>query len=123
MITILIVEDSKSIRETVAIIFRELKVKVIEADNGNQAVQYLAVEKPNLVITDIIMPEMNGYELCRWMRKNPQTQDIPVLICSSKSEEFDRHWGMKQGADEYLTKPFKSAELISKVKVLLQRKR
>ena len=123
MVRILIVEDSKSIREAIAKILRELNIKVIEADNGNQAVKYLEGEKPNLVITDIIMPEMNGYELCRWMRNNPKTQEIPILMCSSKSEEFDRHWGMKQGADEYLTKPFKSAELLSKIKVLLQGKR
>jgi len=63
---------------------------------------------------------MNGYELCRWIKADPTTQGIPVLMCSSKSEEFDRYWGMKQGADAYMTKPFHPQDLVRAVKQLLK---
>jgi twitching motility two-component system response regulator PilH len=63
---------------------------------------------------------MNGYDLCRWLKKTPKGQNIPVLMCSSKAEEFDRYWGIKQGADAYLAKPFHPSELIQTVKNLLR---
>ncbi len=93
---------------------------VLLSTNGSHAIQILEQHSPDLVITDLIMPSMNGYELCRWLKNNPATQTIPVLMCSTKSEEFDRDWGMKQGADAYLTKPFLTAELIATVQHLLQ---
>jgi twitching motility two-component system response regulator PilH len=95
-------------------------LKVVEATNGIEAKQQIQVSAPDLVITDLIMPEMNGYELCRWIKNEPATQSIPVLICSTKSEEFDRYWGMKQGADAYITKPFHPPELLKTVKQLLR---
>ncbi|MCG8361773.1 MAG: response regulator, partial [Pseudanabaenales cyanobacterium] len=71
---------------------------------------------------DIVMPKLNGYELCRWVKNNPATEDIPVVICSSKGEEFDRYWGMKQGADAYIAKPFHPTEMVETVKQLLRRR-
>ena len=121
MVTILIVDDSSSLRETFTEILGSLKIKVLTATNGNEAVEMLGTHVPDLVITDLIMPEMNGYELCRWVKNNPTTKEVPVLMCSTKSEEFDRYWGMKQGADAYLTKPFQAAELISTVKDMLRK--
>jgi twitching motility two-component system response regulator PilH len=120
MVTILIVDDSSSLRETFSEILSSIKIKVLTANNGSEAVELLGKCSPDLVITDLIMPEMNGYELCRWVKNNPSTKEIPVLMCSTKSEEFDRYWGMKQGADAYLTKPFQAAELISAVKDILK---
>ena len=120
MVTILIVDDSNSLRQAFSSILNSLNMKVLLANNGSHAIEQLEQHTPDLVITDIIMPEMNGYELCRWLKNNPATQKIPVLMCSTKSEEFDRYWGMKQGADAYLTKPFQSAELIATVQKLLQ---
>ena len=120
MVTILIVDDSNSLRQTLLSILNSLNMKVLLAKNGSHAIQLLEKHTPDLVITDIIMPEMNGYELCRWLKNNPATQKIPVLMCSNKSEEFDRYWGMKQGADAYLTKPFQKAELVTTVQNLLQ---
>jgi twitching motility two-component system response regulator PilH len=63
---------------------------------------------------------MNGYELCRRLKSDPKTQNVPVVMCSSKGEEFDRYWGMKQGADAYIAKPFQSIELLGTVKQLLR---
>ena len=120
MVTILIVDDSNSLRQAFSSILNSLNMKVLLATNGSHAIELLEQHTPDLVITDIIMPEMNGYELCRWLKNNPATQKIPVLMCSTKSEEFDRYWGMKQGADAYITKPFQSAELIATVQKLLQ---
>lgn len=125
MVTILIVDDSNSLRQSFLSILSSQKMKVVLAHNGSHAIQLLEKDTPppDLVITDLIMPEMNGYELCRWLKNNPSTKNIPVLMCSTKSEEFDRYWGMKQGADAYLTKPFAPAELVKMVKDLLRLKR
>jgi twitching motility two-component system response regulator PilH len=72
-----------------------------------------------LVITDVVMPRMNGYELCRWLKSDPRTHHIPVVMCSTKSEDFDRYWGMKQGADAYVTKPCPPREMMSAIHYLL----
>jgi len=66
------------------------------------------------------MPKMNGYELCRKLKTDPKTQKVRVLMCSTKGEEFDRYWGMKQGADAYIVKPFQPKDLVGTVKQLLQ---
>ena len=121
MVKVLIVDDSQTLRQTVFELLTQQGIKVIEATDGLEAQKKLQDIVPDLVITDLIMPQMNGYELCRWIKTNPSTQKVPVLICSTKSEEFDRYWGMKQGADAYLTKPFQPAELLKTIKVLLNR--
>lgn len=120
MITILIVDDSNSFREAFMSILSPHKIKILLATNGIEAIKIIQENTPNLVITDLIMPEMNGYELCRWIKNNPLTETVPVLMCSTKSEEFDRYWGTKQGADGYLTKPFSTIELITTIKKLLK---
>ena len=121
MVKVLIVDDSQTLRQTVFELLTQQGIKVIEANDGLEAQKKLQDIVPDLVITDLIMPQMNGYELCRWIKNNPSTEKVPVLICSTKSEEFDRYWGMKQGADAYLTKPFQPAELLKTIKVLLNR--
>jgi twitching motility two-component system response regulator PilH len=63
---------------------------------------------------------MNGYEVCRKLKTDPKTQNVPVIMCSSKAEEFDRYWGMKQGADAYIVKPFQPKELVATIKQLLR---
>lgn len=120
MSTVLIVDDSQTLRQMLSELLLSSGLKVIEATNGIEAKQQIQTSAPDLVITDLIMPGMNGYELCRWIKNEPATQRIPVLICSTKSEEFDRYWGMKQGADAYITKPFHPPELLKTVKQLLR---
>ena len=112
MYTVLVVDDSQASREIYSGILQSHSIKVMEAENGIEAQQKLKSNTPDLIITDVVMPEMNGYELCRWVKNNPSTQNIPVLVCSSKNEEFDRYWGMKQGADAYMTKPFAPPDLL-----------
>lgn len=123
MITVLIVDDSPSLRQILIELLEKRGINVLEAASGMEAQEQIEKQIPDLVITDLIMPQMNGYELCRWIKNNPSTQDVPVLICSTKSEEFDRYWGMKQGADAYMTKPFQPAEMLQTIKFLLQNRR
>lgn len=122
MSTVLIVDDSQTLREMLTELLQKGGLKVVAATNGLEAKEQIQTKVPDLVITDLIMPEMNGYELCRWIKNEPMTQGIPVLMCSTKSEEFDRYWGMKQGADAYITKPFHPVEMMKTVKQLLRNK-
>ena len=94
-------------------------VNCVRAEDGEAAIASIQAHTPNLVVTDIVMPRKNGYELTRWIKNNPATQHIPVVMCTSKSEEFDIYWGMKQGADAYITKPYHPPDLINAVKQLL----
>lgn len=93
---------------------------VVEAGDGEEAIEQIQANTPDLVVTDIVMPRKNGYELCRWIKGNPSTKHLPVVICTTKSEEFDVYWGMKQGADAYITKPYHPPDLLAAVKKLLQ---
>jgi twitching motility two-component system response regulator PilH len=90
------------------------------ATDGVEALEHIEGHRPDLVILDIVMPRMNGYEVCRRIKADPKTQNVPVVMCSSKGEEFDRYWGMKQGADAYIAKPFQPTELVGTVKQLLR---
>lgn len=123
MTTILIVDDSQTLRKMLAELLMSQGMRVLEATNGKEAKKQITSSAADLdlVITDLIMPEMNGYELCRWLKNETDLKKkVPVLICSTKSEEFDRYWGMKQGADAYITKPFQPPELLQTIKKLLQ---
>lgn len=120
MSIILIVDDSGTVREMVSDILKKSGLEVVEASDGVEAKEQIQAKPPDLVVTDIVMPRMNGYELCRWLKNDPKAQNIPVIMCTSKSQEFDRYWGMKQGADAYITKPFRPAELIQTIKQLLR---
>jgi twitching motility two-component system response regulator PilH len=119
MVSILVVDDSHTSREMLIDFLKQQGFEVSQATDGVDAQTKLATITPNLVITDLIMPNMNGYELCRWIKKNEKTKHIPVIICSTKDEEFDRYWGMKQGADAYIPKPFNNNEMLEALKKLL----
>lgn len=120
MSTVLIVDDSSTLREMIAGLLINAGMNVVEAKDGVEAKEMIESNPPDLVVLDIVMPNMNGYELCRWIKSTRNTQTIPVVICSSKSEEFDRYWGMKQGADAYIAKPFRPNDMVDTVKQLLR---
>ena len=119
MITVLVVEDSPSELALISDYLRGNGYSVIGAKNGKEALLRTLEQKPDVVITDLVMPGMNGLELCRSLKKNPATQRIPVVACTSKNQDLDRFWGMKQGIDIYLTKPFKAEELVRAVRSVL----
>jgi twitching motility two-component system response regulator PilH len=120
MSTILIVEDSIVQREMMTDLLKASGLEVTHASDGAEALEAIHKPPPDLVVLDIVMPRMNGYELCRRLKSDPKTQNVPVVMCSSKGEEFDRYWGMKQGADAYIAKPFQPIELVGTVKQLLR---
>ena len=120
MNTVLVVEDSSAQREMITELLRGSGLKVTVASDGVEALERIQLQPPDLVVLDIVMPRMNGYEVCRRIKADPATQNVPVVMCSSKGEEFDRYWGMKQGADAYIAKPFQPTELVGTVKQLLR---
>jgi twitching motility two-component system response regulator PilH len=120
MSTVLIVEDSIAQREMITDLLKASGLTVTHASDGLEALEAILSEPPDLVVLDIVMPRMNGYEVCRRLKSDPKTQNVPVVMCSSKGEEFDRYWGMKQGADAYIAKPFQPTELVGTVKQLLR---
>jgi twitching motility two-component system response regulator PilH len=119
MSKILVVEDSLAQRQMISDLLRDSGLNIQFACDGVEALENIQNYNPDLVIMDIVMPRMNGYELCRHIKSDPKTKSIPVVMCSSKGEEFDRYWGMKQGADAYIAKPFQPLELIGTIEKLL----
>ncbi|PSB03566.1 response regulator [Merismopedia glauca] len=120
MNTVLVVEDSNSQRQVIKDLLKASGWIVTEATDGAEAWEKIIDSPPDLVILDIVMPKMNGYEVCRRLKSDPKTQTVPVVLCSSKSEDFDRYWGMKQGADAYIAKPFTPQDLLGTIKKLLK---
>jgi len=110
---ILVVDDSPTELHMVTDILKRHQVpEIITATNGLDAVAKASAEMPDLILMDVVMPEMNGFQATRKIKKNPETAGIPVIIISSKDQETDKVWGKRQGANEYLTKPVQEAELI-----------
>lgn len=120
MSTVLVVEDSITQLAMISGLLKQNGLKVTVANDGIEALEKIEAMRPDVVLLDIVMPRMNGYECCRRLKSNPKTNQIPVVMCSSKTEEFDRYWGLKQGADAYLAKPFDPIELFSTLKHLLR---
>jgi len=122
MSTVLVVEDSATQREMISDLLKDsdLKASVVSVEDGVEALEQIKNQLPDVVVLDIIMPRMNGYEVCRQMKTDPSTEHVPVVMCSSKGEEFDKYWGLKQGADAYIAKPFEPEELIGTIKQLLR---
>ncbi len=119
MTTILIVEDTQSEMELISHYLREQGYMVINAVNAQEAIDKAIKQKPNIIISDIIMPGVSGFELCRTLKKHPATKEMPIILCSSKDQDIDRLWGMKQGADAYITKPFTREHLVQTVKSVI----
>ncbi|HEY9710968.1 MAG TPA: response regulator [Oculatellaceae cyanobacterium] len=117
MSKVLLVEDNPSQRELIDSYLRESGHTVICLTDAKSALNKVMEQKPDVIVTDVVMPGMSGFELCRQLKNHPATANIPVVICSSKNQEIDRLWGMKQGAAAYLTKPFSREELIRAVKI------
>ena len=113
---ILVIEDNASVREEICDILKIETFDVSECANGAEATKIIAKKKPNLIILDIMMPIINGYELLKKIRQNPETEMIPVILLSAKIDKKDIRAGMNLGADDYLTKPVNAEELINVIK-------
>jgi len=113
---ILIVEDSPSELELMSHYLQESGYDVIKAAGAKEAIEKALLENPDVIVTDVVMPGMSGFELCRSLKKHPLTEKLPIVICSSKNQEIDRLWAMKQGADAYITKPYTRENLLRTIK-------
>jgi twitching motility two-component system response regulator PilH len=120
-VKVLVVEDSPPQREMITKILQENGMSVHSAGDGLEAMELIKQDCPDILVLDVVMPRMNGYELCRKLKADPKTEKVLVVMCSTKGEEFDRYWGMRQGADAYIAKPFQPAELISTIKQLTRK--
>ncbi len=110
---ILLVEDSPSELELINHYLQNTDYVIINATGAKEALQIAIEEQPDVIITDVVMPGMSGFELCRSLKRNPATANIAIIISSSKNQAIDKLWGMKQGASVYLTKPYSREQLLS----------
>ena len=117
--TLLIVEDSPSELELMSHYLIDGGYRIKKTMAAKEALHIALTEKVSVIITDIVMPEMSGFELCRQLRRNPITSKLPIIICSSKNSEIDRLWAIRQGADVYITKPYSREELLQAVKTFI----
>jgi two-component system, chemotaxis family, response regulator PixH len=120
MRTILIVEDSLLQVQVLTGYLQQAGLSVVSVTSGEEAQDKLAKYKPDLIILDVILPGQSGFELCRELKTDPHTQQIPVVLCSTKNTEVDKMWGNMLGADAYLTKPVDRLELIQLVEKLMR---
>lgn len=120
---VLIVDDVVADIETTAAILRKAGHEVMSTSSGQKAVKIAAIEQPDVILMDLVMPEVNGFQATRELKKNNDTKHIPVIVVSRKNEEIDRVWATRQGAGYYLTKGFDRAELFRALdKVLADQK-
>jgi twitching motility two-component system response regulator PilH len=115
---VLVVDDSKTELMALSDILQKQGMQVRTAENGEEAMKRLAEDKPDLILMDVVMPGQNGFQLTRAISRDPLYADVPIIMCTSKNQETDRVWGMRQGARGYITKPVDAAELQAKIAAL-----
>lgn len=120
MTTALIIEDSATQVEVISSCLQRGGYTIQTAGNGDEAMAKISSQKPDVIILDVVLPDRSGFELCRDLKAEAGTSKIPVVICSTKSSEMDKFWGMKQGADAYIAKPVDQEELLRTVKQLVK---
>lgn len=115
---ILIVDDSKTETMLLMDLLKSNGFFVSSAQDGDQALALMAIEKPELILMDVVMPGRNGFQLTRAISRMPEYAEIPIILCSSKSLDTDKVWGLRQGARDYITKPIQAPELLAKIRAL-----
>lgn len=113
--TILIVDDSRTQIYALKKILEEFGFTVITADNGKSGIIKARDEKPNLILMDIVMPEVNGFQATRYLTRHPETSHIPIIIVSGSTQEADKAWGLKLGACDFVNKPSERGQLLTKI--------
>ncbi len=115
---VLVADDDPNVREIIRLFFQKNEIELIEAADGEEALELVEKEAPDIIILDIMMPKKDGYETCREVLKK---WDIPIIMLTAKGDEFDRVLGLELGADDYVSKPFSPRELMSRIKAILRR--
>ena len=120
---ILVVDDEKNILELVRFNLEREGYQVITSLDGVRGLELARSENPDLIVLDVMLPEMNGLEVCRELHQDPATKKIPIIMLSARADELDRVLGLEMGADDYVTKPFSPRELVARIKARLRRSR
>jgi twitching motility two-component system response regulator PilH len=115
---ILVVDDSPTERYFLTDILVKNGFSVSTAENGEEALAKVKADKPQLILMDVVMPGQNGFQITRAIARDPEMQNVPIIICTSKGQETDRIWGLRQGARDYIVKPVDPRELLSKIAAL-----
>ncbi|HSN58121.1 MAG TPA: response regulator transcription factor [Clostridiaceae bacterium] len=118
---ILIVDDEANIRELIGFNLKNEGYNIITAGDGITALKAIREEKPSLILLDLMLPGLNGFEVCKEVRKDRELSSTPIIILSAKDAEFDKVLGLELGADDYITKPFSVRELVARVKAVIRR--
>jgi two-component system alkaline phosphatase synthesis response regulator PhoP len=121
MSKILIVDDEQDIVELLSYNLEKEGFKTVKAFDGEAALKIVKTQKPDMVILDLMLPKMNGLDVCRALRSNPETANLPIIMLTAKTDEVDKIIGLENGADDYITKPFSIKELIARVRSILRR--
>ena len=116
--TVLIADDEAQIREILSLYFKKEGFKVIEAADGAEALVQIQAGKPDIILLDIMMPVLDGFEVCKQVRK---ISDVPIIMLTAKDFDDDRILGLEMGADDYIAKPFNTREVVARVKAVLRR--
>jgi DNA-binding response OmpR family regulator len=117
--TVLVVDDLNSELERISSILKEAGISVVQAHDGDEAIKKVQEALPDLIVLDVIMPRINGFEVIRELREDDKTKKLPIIICTQKNTDIDKIWGMEIGADAYVTKPFDAQQLLSIVQRFL----
>ena len=112
---VLLVDDSKTELHHLSDMLSKRGYAVRTAENGEEAMRRLAEDKPDLILMDVVMPGLNGFQATRAISRDPETKSIPIILCTSKSQETDKIWGLRQGARDYIVKPVNREELLAKI--------
>jgi twitching motility two-component system response regulator PilH len=113
---ILLVDDSKTELHFLTELLEKRGYKIRTAEDGEEAMKRLGEETPDLILMDVVMPGQNGFQLTRAITRDPRFVNVPVIMCTSKNQETDKVWGMRQGARDYIVKPVDADELVAKIK-------
>ena len=113
---ILIVDDSATTLMMEQMVLRAQPYNIVTARNGKEAIERAVAERPDLILLDVVMPEMNGFEACRQIRQQPATRTVPIIMVTTRGEEHSIETGFESGCSDYITKPINGAELLTKVR-------
>ncbi|MBI2609383.1 MAG: response regulator [Deltaproteobacteria bacterium] len=119
---VLIIDDEQDLIDLLTLRLENEGYEVSAALNGTEGLEKIKSEKPDIVLLDVMMPELNGYQVCRKLKQDDNLKDIPVVMLTAKAQESDKFWGMEIGADDYVTKPFEFSQLSEVIKKYLPNK-
>ena len=115
---ILVIDDSPTERHVLVEILNKGGFDIITAESGEEGIEKARAEQPDLILMDVVMPGLNGYQATRTLTRDESTKHIPVIVCTSKGQDTDKIWGLRQGAQDYMVKPINPEELLAKIAAL-----